>query len=36
MRLEGQAVTDEKRRFEARELIVERLLRAPARLWDEI
>jgi predicted DNA-binding mobile mystery protein A len=35
MRLEAQEVTDKKQRTEAHELLVEKLLRSPARLWDE-
>jgi predicted DNA-binding mobile mystery protein A len=35
MRLEAQEVTDKKQRAEAYELLVEKLLRSPARLWDE-
>jgi len=36
MRLEAQEVTDKKQRAEAYESLVERLLRNPARLWDEL
>lgn len=35
MRLEAQEVPDKKQRTEAHELLVEKLLRSPARLWDE-
>jgi predicted DNA-binding mobile mystery protein A len=35
MRLEAQEVTDETRRREAHQVLIEGLLRRPARLWDE-
>ncbi len=35
MRLEAQGVSDKKQRAEALHKLVERLLRRPARLWDE-
>lgn len=35
MRLEAQEVTDKNQRAKAHELLVEKLLRRPARLWDE-
>ena len=35
MRLEAQAVSDEGQREESRQKVVERLLRHPARLWDD-
>lgn len=35
MRLEAQEVTSKKRREQAREQIVQEVLRRPARLWDE-
>jgi predicted DNA-binding mobile mystery protein A len=35
MRLEAQGVTDKDREKENRERLVEKLLRQPARLWDE-
>jgi predicted DNA-binding mobile mystery protein A len=35
MRLEAQGVSDKKRRTEAHHKLVEKLLRRPARLWDE-
>lgn len=35
MRLEAQEVTSERRREQARQTIVEEILRRPARLWDE-
>jgi predicted DNA-binding mobile mystery protein A len=35
MRLEAQAVDDQERREEGRQLLVDNLLRRPKRLWDE-
>jgi len=35
MRLEAQGVNDKAQRHEARQRLVEKLLRRPARLWDE-
>jgi predicted DNA-binding mobile mystery protein A len=35
MRLEGQGVNDKAQHQEAHQRLVERLLRRPARLWDE-
>ncbi|MGO9741699.1 MAG: mobile mystery protein A [Roseiarcus sp.] len=35
MRLEAQAVSDKKQHAEAHKQLVEKLLRRPARLWDE-
>jgi predicted DNA-binding mobile mystery protein A len=35
MRLEAQEVTDKNQRTEAYEFLVDKLLRRPARLWDE-
>jgi predicted DNA-binding mobile mystery protein A len=35
MRLEAQSVTDKRQQQGARRLLVEKLLRRPARLWDE-
>jgi hypothetical protein len=35
MRLEAQAMTDKKQGKDARQQLIEQLLRRPARLWDE-
>jgi predicted DNA-binding mobile mystery protein A len=35
MRLEAQGVNDKDRQKEARDRLIEKLLRRPARLWDE-